>query len=143
MASNASTPDSTRRARSAFTYAWLVASVIVVCFPIYYVLEGSLTPTSWLEKGLPGLLPIHLTLDNFKHATEIVPLGQQFVNSVLVTLAQTIGQVVIAIMSAYALVFCNLKAARFVFLVLLSTMMIPAETIIIDRILMCCLSSLL
>jgi sn-glycerol 3-phosphate transport system permease protein len=120
-----------RRARAALTYAWLVASVIVVCFPLYYVLEGSVTPTSWLEKGLPGLLPTHLTLDNFKHATEVVPLGQQFLNSVLVTLAQTVGQVVIAIMAAYALVFCHLKGARFIFLALLSTMMIPGETIII------------
>lgn len=124
-------PRTARRLRNALVYLWLTASAIVVCFPLYYVFEGALTPTTWLQKGLPGLLPIHLSFQNLLHATDLIPLGAQFVNSVLITLAQTLGQIVIAIISAYALVFCRIRGARIIFLIFLSTMMIPGETVLI------------
>lgn len=119
------------RARTVVTYGWLTLCVLVVCFPLYYVFEGAFTPMAWLQKGLPGLLPTHPTLQNFKHATQVIPLGRQFVNSVLVTLAQAAGQIVTAVLAAYALVFCRLRASRTIFLVFLSTMMIPGETILL------------
>lgn len=124
-------PTTVRRVRSALVYAWLVAAVIVVCFPLYYVFEGALTPSRYLAQGLPGLLPIHLDLSNVIRATHVIPLGQQFLNSIAVTLAQTVLQVVIGIMTAYALVFCRLRGTRAVFLVLLASMMIPGETTLI------------
>ncbi|MFB2556363.1 carbohydrate ABC transporter permease [Herbiconiux liangxiaofengii] len=119
------------RIRSTLLYAWLVAAVLVVCFPLYYVFEGALTPTEWLDQGLAGLLPVHLTLDNVIRAAQVMPLGQQFVNSLVVTAAQTAAQVGIGVAAAYALVFCRLRGTRAVFLVLLSSLMIPAETTLI------------
>lgn len=119
------------RLRSTLLYAWLVVAVVVVCFPLYYVFEGALTPTAWLDEGLEGLVPLHLTLDNIVRANQVIPLGQQFVNSVVVTLAQTFFQVSIGIAAAYALVFCGLRGTRGLFLVILSSMMVPGETILI------------
>lgn len=119
------------RVRSALHYLWLSVCVVVVCFPLYYIFEGALTPTEWLDRGLEGLLPIHLTLDNIVRATQVIPLGQQFANSVVVTLCQTLLQVTIGIAAAYALVFCGLRGTRALFLVLLSSMMVPAETTLI------------
>jgi sn-glycerol 3-phosphate transport system permease protein len=124
-------PVTARRFRSAIVYVWLVVAVVVVCFPLYYVFEGALTPTEYLDQGLPGLLPVHLTLDNLVRATQVAPLGRQFLNSVLVTFCQTVLQVVIGIMTAYALVFCRLRGARALFLALLASMMIPGETTLI------------
>ena len=132
MSANRNPPgQARRRLGQATTYTWLTVCVIVVCFPLYYVFEGALTPAVWLEKGLQGLVPTHLSLSNFEHATSLVPLGRQFLNSALVTLAQTTGQIVTAIMAAYALVFCRLRGTRAIFLLFLSTMMIPAETTIL------------
>lgn len=119
------------RIRATLLYAWLCAAVLVVCFPLYYIFVGALTPTAWLNRGLEGLIPIHLTLDNVIRATEVMPLGRQFVNSLAVTFAQTVLQVSIGIAAAYALVFCRLRGTRALFLVLLSSMMIPAETTLI------------
>ncbi|KQO48106.1 MULTISPECIES: carbohydrate ABC transporter permease [unclassified Frigoribacterium] len=124
-------PSTARRVRSGLVYAWLVVAVVVVCFPLYYILEGALTPTRYLNEGLPGLVPIHLGFDNFVRAAQVVPLGHQFVNSVVVTLAQTVLQVAIGIITAYALVFCRLRGTRAIFLVLLASMMIPGETTLI------------
>ncbi|KQQ28459.1 carbohydrate ABC transporter permease [Frondihabitans sp. Leaf304] len=119
------------RIRATLLYAWLCAAVLVVCFPLYYIFVGALTPTAWLNRGLEGLIPIHLTLDNVIRATEVMPLGRQFLNSLAVTFAQTVLQVSIGIAAAYALVFCRLRGTRALFLVLLSSMMIPAETTLI------------
>lgn len=119
------------RIQATLLYAWLCAAVLVVCFPLYYIFVGALTPTAWLNRGLEGLIPIHLTLDNVIRATEVMPLGRQFLNSLAVTFAQTVLQVSIGIAAAYALVFCRLRGTRALFLVLLSSMMIPAETTLI------------
>lgn len=115
------------------TYLWLIVASIVLCFPLYYVFVGAFTPTSRLVQGLQGLLPTHLTFDNLRNATTLVPLGRQFVNSIVVTIAQTTGQVVISVLSAYALVFCRLRGSRAIFLIILSTLMIPAETVIVSN----------
>lgn len=122
-----------RRIGRVATYGWLTVASIVVCFPLYYVFEGAFTPTDRLVQGLSGLAPIHLTLDNFRQATSLVPLWHQFGNSVLVTIAQTLGQLIISVLSAYALVFCRLRGSRAIFLVILSTLMIPAETVIVSN----------
>lgn len=119
------------RLRTTLVYAWLVTAVVAVCFPLYYVFEGALTPTAWLDQGVEGLLPIHLTFDNLVRATQVIPLGEQFANSVVVTVAQTFFQVSIGIAAAYALVFCGLRGSRALFLVILSSMMVPGETILI------------
>ncbi|MGN7192191.1 MULTISPECIES: carbohydrate ABC transporter permease [unclassified Curtobacterium] len=124
-------PRTARRIRSTLLHAWLVVAVVVVCFPLYYVFEGALTPSDYLHEGLPGLVPVHLDLGNVERALQVAPLGRQFLNSVVVTLAQTTLQVVIGIVTAYALVFCRLRGTRAIFLVLLASMMIPGETTLI------------
>jgi len=124
-------PRTARRIRSTLLHAWLIVAVVVVCFPLYYVFEGALTPSEYPHQGLPGLVPIHLDLGNVERALQVAPLGRQFLNSVVVTLAQTTLQVVIGIVTAYALVFCRLRGTRAIFLVLLASMMIPGETTLI------------
>lgn len=124
-------PRTARRVRSTLLHLWLIAAVVVVCFPLYYVFEGALTPSAYLHQGLPGLVPIHLDLGNVERALQVAPLGRQFLNSIVVTLAQTTLQVVIGIVTAYALVFCRLRGTRAIFLVLLASMMIPGETTLI------------
>lgn len=124
-------PRTARRVRSTLLHLWLITAVVVVCFPLYYVFEGALTPSAYLHQGLPGLVPIHLDLGNVERALQVAPLGRQFLNSIVVTLAQTTLQVVIGIVTAYALVFCRLRGTRAIFLVLLASMMIPGETTLI------------
>jgi sn-glycerol 3-phosphate transport system permease protein len=51
--------------------------------------------------------------------------------ALVVTVCQTVLQVAIGIAAAYALVFCRLRGTRALFVVLLSSMMIPAETTLI------------
>lgn len=124
-------PRTARRVRSTLLHLWLITAVVVVCFPLYYVFEGALTPSAYLHQGLPGLVPIHLDLGNVERALQVAPLGRQFLNSIVVTLAQTTLQVVIGIVTAYALVLCRLRGTRAIFLVLLASMMIPGETTLI------------
>ncbi|WIJ44772.1 carbohydrate ABC transporter permease [Curtobacterium citreum] len=126
-------PRTARRVRSTLLHLWLITAVVVVCFPLYYVFEGALTPSAYLHQGLPGLVPIHLDLGNVERALQVAPLGRQFLNSIVVTLAQTTLQVVIGIVTAYALVFCRLRGTRAIFLVLLASMMIPGETTLISN----------
>ena len=107
---------------------------LIVLFPVYYGLVGSLMGERDTNSFPPALYPKNgLHPDNYSNALDIIPLGNQYLTSVLQTLGITLGQMVTSALAAYAFVFLNLRWRGFWFAVFLSTMMIPFESIIIPN----------
>ena len=71
--------------------------------------------------------------ENYSGVLRLIPLGRQYLNSILQTGAITIGQVVTSALAAYAFVFLDLRWRGLWFALFLSTMMIPYESIIIPN----------
>jgi ABC-type glycerol-3-phosphate transport system permease component len=123
-----------RRSRSperAIRAALTVIAVIVVGFPVYYTLLGSLLPARELASG--SLLPRSLTLDNFRTALSEVPLGREYLISVLVTALQTAAEVLTSALAAYALVFTRWRGQRVVFAFIVATLAIPGDALVIPN----------
>lgn len=125
-----------RRQRGAglVTYVVLGVLFVVVVFPVYYGLVGSLMGPRDTNSFPPALWPLNGTYgSNYSDALRIIPLGNQYLTSVLQTAAITVGQLVTSALAAYAFVFLPLRRRGFWFAVFLSTMMIPYESIIIPN----------
>ena len=123
-----------RRAGSWGTYLVLALMIVVVLFPVYYGLVGSVMGERDTNSFPPALWPVNgLHVDNYGKALDIIPLGSQYLTSVLQTVAITVGQLVTSVLAAYAFVFLPLRWRGFWFGVFLSTMMIPFESIIIPN----------
>jgi len=72
-------------------------------------------------------------LGNFADVFHAVPLGQQYLNSLVVAAVITAAQLATSVLAAYAFVFLPLKWRKAVFGLFLATLMIPWEAIIIPN----------
>lgn len=116
------------------SYLVLAAVFLVVLFPVYYALVGSLMGPRDINSFPASLVPTDgLHPENYSKALDLIPLARQYGNSVAVALIVTVGQVVTSVLAAYAFVFLPLRFATFWFLLFLSTMMVPWEAIIIPN----------
>lgn len=122
------------RSGPVVTYLVLGVLFIVLLFPVYYGFIGSFMSPADINTFPAKLWPTSGWIAaNYAHALDIIPLARQYLNSAAVAVLVVIGQLVTSVMAAYALVFLQLRARRFWFLLLLSTMMIPWEAIIIPN----------
>ncbi len=126
----------TRRTRSrlALTVRVVVAVVVsvIMAFPLWVMIVTALSGQSVFSTQL-DLLPTNITLDNFARVFSAWPVGQWFSNSVTVTALTTIISVVVSVMAGYGFAKLRFPAKTPLFLLLLSTMMIPTQAILVPQ----------
>ncbi|MGI8665999.1 MAG: carbohydrate ABC transporter permease [Jatrophihabitans sp.] len=106
---------------------------IVVLFPVYYTVVGSVMGPGDIASAPPSLFPHSITLSNYRGVFHAIPLQRQYLNSAVVAVLITAAQLVCAVLSAYSFVFLALPFARTFFAVFLLTLMVPWESIIIPN----------
>lgn len=112
----------------------LLFLAFLVVFPVYYSFAGSLMKQEDIASYPPAVWPVHgITWNNLATAAQIIPLMRQYVNSLGATLVITVAQVLTSTLVAYALVILKVKGRRVWFVLFLSTMMIPGESVIIPN----------
>ncbi len=70
---------------------------------------------------------------NYAKAFDAAPFARYFVNSVIVTVATTVGQLFTSILAAFAFARLQFYGKNLLFLIFLGTMMIPGEMLIIPN----------
>ncbi len=118
---------------SIFWYLLLIIAAIVVLFPIWSAINISFLNDTQVASYPPKLVPTQFDLTNFARAMEQAPLGRYMLNSVVQSSLVMLGQLITASLAAYAFAFINFKYKNILFLVFLSTMMIPWEATIIPN----------
>lgn len=139
MAANARQRTARRRARAgriaaeAAQYAALTVAAVIILFPIYITLVYSLQPVEKIFSYPPTLYVSDPQWDTYRRAFETGSLGRYLVNSFIVSLAITSGQVATSVMAAYAFTFLRFPFRNLLFMVFLSTLMVPWEVTIIPN----------
>jgi len=108
--------------------AWSVAGLFVL--PLVFMVATSLrTP----EEAAAGVLlaPPSLHVANYAEAWRSTNFARQFVNSLVVALAVTLGQIVTSLLAGYAFARMEFRGKNAIFLVLLSTMIVPFQVLVI------------
>lgn len=113
-------------ARRVLRYVPLVLVAAIVLFPIYSALMVSLKPLSALAE-LSVLVPTDLDFSSYPEAFNGANMGRYLLNSAIVSIAITIGQVVTSVLAGYAFAFLRFPAKALVFLLFLATLMVPIE----------------
>ena len=72
-----------------------------------------------------------LTLDNYKHVFSSIPITKYFLNSLIVAIFSTLGQVIISTLAGYGFARINFKGRDTIFFLFLITMFIPPQVNII------------
>ncbi len=122
-----------RVALDALSYLALIVAAIIVLFPLYYCLESSLLSPTQAGSYPPTLVPTELHFENYARALQEAPLLRYLLNSAIQSGLVMVGQVLFASLAAFAFAFLDFRWKNFLFLVFLSTLMIPWEATIIPN----------
>ena len=116
------------------TYTALTLGAAVVLFPVYFGFIGAFMGPADINAYPASLWPFNgFRAENFTGALSSIPLGRQYMNSVVMAGLITLGQLVTSLFAAYALVFLKVWGKAFWFGLFLCSMMVPAEAIIIPN----------
>src|SRR5699024_5484382 len=108
-------------------YRPFVFALLLIFFPLPWLVLSRFTPANGIVTMAPSLLPQDPTLDNYASVADTVPLMTVLGNSVIVTIIGATVKVVLAITTAYALVFIRVPGVNLIFLVILVALMVPPE----------------
>ena len=112
-------------------YMLIILSVVILAFPLYWMLVTSLTQRSALLDNVRVLPKLsQLTLDNFKKIVESHPILQWFGNSIFVTAFSTVIAIIVSTMAAYSMSRFKYRSTNFLGFFLLVVRMLP-ETLLI------------
>jgi sn-glycerol 3-phosphate transport system permease protein len=114
-------------------YVLLVASAVVILFPLYMTGVDSLQNVADLLKYPPVLWPHGPEWSNYRAAMTDIPMRRYMLNSLIMATAITAGQLATSILAAYAFSFMRFPGRTPVFFIFLSTMMVPWEASIIPN----------
>ena len=112
------------------------ALVLVVAFPLLWMISTALKPNDETFAIPPTLVPLHPTLDQFRRLLTETPFLTYFGNSVIVALCTTALVIVIAVAGAYGLVRFRFPGQALVAHLVLFTYMLPAVVLLLPLYLM-------
>ena len=122
------TPVQARRDRaggSPWVYLTLCAGLVVVLGPFVWMLLGSLKPESELRQVPPTWWPEELTTANYVELFGRLDFPTYFLNSVVVAVAITLGNLAFCSMLAYALAKLEFRGRRALFGLVIVMLMVP------------------
>ena len=115
----------------AMTYAILTAGAIAMIMPFAWMISTSFKETGSIFTYPPKWIPNQPVLHNYVDAWRAAPFGRYFLNSIFVATAVTLGQLTTCSLAAYAFARLDFPGKSFLFVLFLSTMMIPLQLTII------------
>jgi len=111
--------------------AGAVAISIVVLFPLYWMLVVAFSPRSELLGGTLRLWPRSFTFENFDRVVAGFPVATWFGNSVAISTTVAVLTVLVNLLGGYALAQLRFRGSSVVFLIALTTLMIPVQVIMV------------
>ena len=114
-------------------YLPLILATLVMVLPLLWMIISSFkAPQEILSTDLV-VLPSEPSLSNYEAAWSSVPIPRFFLNSVIVTTIGSSIKVLLAIFTAYALVFVRFPFKRVIFVLILVALMVPPQVSILPN----------
>ena len=122
------------RAGVALRIVVAVVASAIVFFPLYWMLVIAFSPRGEVfAPGPPRFWPSTLSLENFATVFERFPVGDWFVNSVVIGAFVTALTVVVNLTAGWAFARLRFPGRNALFLLALATMMIPVQAIMVAQ----------
>ncbi len=106
-------------------YVLLTVALIVVISPFIWMILGSFKGEGELRQAPPTWWPNSASLDNYTQLFSRLKFSTYFVNSTIVAVVVTIGNLLFCSMLGYALALLDFKGKKVIFTAVMTTLMIP------------------
>ena len=125
----------TKSSRSAFADRVLVALTIGLAIlwllPVVWVVAMSLKPNAELMRSTAGFLPIPFTLANYVNLLSLSTAPKWLFNSFVVAIGMTLLTLVTSTMAGYAFARIEFPGRQYLFLLVLTGLMVPEQAVFI------------
>ncbi|WP_082571179.1 carbohydrate ABC transporter permease [Agromyces sp. Root1464] len=111
----------------------LAGGAILMVFPFVW---QTLTAFKTFQDSVqvpPVVIPDPWVFTNFAEVFDSMPFGQMFLNSLLLTVGRTVGQVVLCTMAGYAFARIPFRGRNVVFVLFLSVLMVPSQLYLLPQ----------
>lgn len=108
-----------------------VLVVLVMAFPVYWMINSALKPAGELRSPEPRFWPSSVTLDNFRRAIEQPHFWDAVRNSMIVGVGVVIVSLVIGFLAAFAIARFRFYGRKAFLIVVIAVQMIPLNALVI------------
>lgn len=112
-------------------YGLLVIGTVMMLLPFLWMVTTSLSDSRYALTFPPSFFPNRIHFDNYLKIFTANNLGLYLWNTILITAPAIVGQILSSSMAAYAFARLRAPGRKVLFIVMLSTMMIPGEVTMI------------
>lgn len=109
-------------------YIILIAGAVVMLLPLFWMVSAAFKPLDEIIRTPPTWIPIHPTLANFQGAFQQFPFARYMWNSIWTTFIIVTTVLVTSATGGYALSKFQFPGRDVIFIVLLSSLMIPFQS---------------
>ena len=123
-----------RRCAGLLTQILCLLLGLIVIFPLIYGFCGAFKTPAEFSQATGKLLPASFGyLDNFRAVFAQAPMARYFLNSLITATVSSLVRLALAALAAYAFAYYEFPGKRFLFLLVLGTMILPADTITVTN----------
>ena len=115
----------------AAVYLLVLVSVLIVMFPLIWMLFSALKTNGEIIDPNSSLIPAHWRWSNIRDAWNAAPFGRYFLNSAVFSVVTTLGQVATGLLAGYAFAMFEFPLQRTLFAAVLSGLMIPFTVVLV------------
>ncbi|MFN2136329.1 MAG: carbohydrate ABC transporter permease [Candidatus Promineifilaceae bacterium] len=119
--------------KKAALYVLLILAAVPFVFPFWWMMTSSLKSPSQIFAYPPRLLPETWHWENFVEVFTYQPFARQYFNSLYIAVLVTIGTLIVASLAGYAFARIPFPGRTFLFILVLSGLMMPSEVTIIPN----------
>src|SRR5262245_1302439 len=127
---------SRRLIQRILVYALLIVGSVVFILPFMWMVATSLKQSQDVFTYPPSFLPTSFEWRNYITGWTILPFNRFLLNSLIVTCANVVGNLISCSLVAYGFARLRARGRNLLFLLLLATLMIPREVTIVPRFLL-------
>ncbi len=120
-----SAPSPRRRLGALMPYLVVSAALVVVGSPFAWMVLGSFKSNRELQQIPPTWWPDAASLDNYTQLFSRLDFGTYFLNSTIVAVAVTVGNLLFCSMLGYALAMLSFPGKKLLFGLVMGTLLIP------------------
>ena len=102
-------------------------------FPLYWMFATAIRPRKELFSGEFNLFPSELVWSNFSEAWGKLPFTQFYINSIVIAVIAVVITVFINLLAGYTFAKYEFPGRNILFLLLISTLMIPIQVIMVPE----------
>lgn len=114
----------------------IIAIIVIVCFPIYWMFVASINSGGRLYSYPPPLIPTKIDLSGYVNAVTEQPIMQWLLNTIIFTVISTIYTIIVSVPASYALSRMSSRVNEIGAFLTLAVRMAPATLLVVPLYLM-------